>query len=874
MNWWQRVRHRGKMERELDAELRFHFDRLVDDYLRAGMSERAARRAARAEFGGLDQVKEACRDARGTRWVHDAAHDARFALRLLVKERGTTAVAVLALGCGLGVNTTLFSIVNAICIRGLAIADADRTVFVSARDARDRILPLASHEFQLLQTGVTSFSAMGAYTSAPATVGDEGQAADRATATSISPGAFGILGHRPILGRDFVAGDDRPGAPAVAILGHRIWRNRYASDPQVVGRTIRVNGEPTTVVGIMADGFRFPSNTDLWLPLQMAQPAAPGAAPERSLDAIATLADGVTLAGAREGVTSAATRLAAQYPDTNRDVRLTAVPINERFNGNIKDPAWVAFITVGALVVIIACSNVATLLLARSVRRGREMAIRLSLGATRRRIVRQLLAESVILAGFGGVAALGFAALGLRLFARAFPTDALPYWITFTMDGRVFLVLAAACLGTVVLFGLAPALHASRASVSGVLKDGSGSSTSGISARRWTAVFLTAEFALTVLLLAAVGLTVRNFQELRRKDPQLDASRLITTWVTLPPSDYRTPEKRLAFYRGLQARLDAVSAISVSTLATGMPFGGASQRHLQIDGRETPGDASGDILVVGVGPRYFETLGQTLGQGRAFTDEDGSAGRDTAIVNQRLADVFFQRENPIGRRIRVARDAAGKDLGPWLTIVGVSPAIRQRPSQNPDPVVYRPFQALAPATAVLLAKGPGDPSAVVPIVREEVRALDPNLPVYRAMTLERAAWEAGWNARVSAQLITTIALIALGLATLGLTASTAQAVAQRTREIGIRVALGARPVQVLALVMRRATLQIAAGLVMGTACTIVWERIFGGGAAMAAVSNLLGVALLLVVVAGGACLWPARRAAKLDPVRALRSDGL
>jgi predicted permease len=860
------------MERELDAELRFHFDRLVDDNLRMGMSAEAARRSARARFGGLDQVKEDCRDARGTRWAHEIAQDARFALRLLLQERVLTGVAVLALGCGLGVNTMLFTIVNALCIRGLPIERPERTVFVSARDARDRDRPLSPREFEILESGVGSFSSVAAYTNAPVTVGDEGRAPDRAAGTSISANAFGIIGQQPLLGRGFRPDDDRPGASAVVILGSRLWKSRYAGDPLVIGRTIRVNGAPATVIGVMPDGFRFPGNADVWQPLWAAAGFVPGAAQPQALDVIARLVEQATIPGAREDVRAAGVRLSAAHPETNKDARLALAPINDRVNGNITDPAWLAFLTAGALVVLIACANVANMLLARAVRRSREMAIRLSLGATRGRIIRQLLAESAILALLGGLAGLSLAALGLRLFASAIPENALPYWVSFAMDARVFVVLTAACLGTVLLFGLAPALHVSKASVNDVLKDGSGTSSSGIAARRWTSGFLTAEFALTVVLLAGVGLTFHSFQELQRKDPPIDASGLLTTWLTLPSAKYRSPEERLLFYRGLQERLDAIGAISSASLATTLPYGGAPRRRLLIDGRPIGSDAAADVLTVGIGVRYFQTVGLRVSRGRAFTDEDGTSGRDTAIVNQRLADMFFAGDDAIGRRIRTPRDAGGVDQGPWLTIVGISPTVRQRALPDPDPVVYVPFRATAPATAVLLVRGHDDPGAIVPLLREEVRALDPNLPLYRAMTLQQAAWESGWNGRVSAGLITTIAFIALGLATIGLSASTAHAVVQRTREIGIRVALGARPGQVMVLILRRGLLQIGAGLAAGAVCAFIWERLFGAPGTLTAAENLLAVAAVLIVVAGGACLWPARRAARLDPVRALRYD--
>jgi putative ABC transport system permease protein len=872
MNWWRRLWQRDRLERELDRELGFHFERLVDDHVRAGLSPEEARRAARLEFGGIAQVQEACRDARRTRWAHDFGYDLRFAARLLLKERALTATAVLALALGVGVNNTLFSIVNALCIRGLPVHRPDRMVFLDARDAAARSQPLTLDELEALRTGAPSLPDLAAFTSAPVSLADDGHAADRVVDAFVSANVHSLMGRQPVLGRDFRSDDDRPGAAAVVVLGGRVWKTRYGGDPSIVGRTVRVNGSPATIVGVLPDDYRFPANAEIWQPLAAARAVAAKDTRARALGVFGRMRDGATLGGVR-GEVGAVDRQAAQLapPDAKRPA-LNVVPINERFNGDITNPAWIAFTTVGVLIVLIACSNVANLLLARSVRRSREMAIRLSLGATRLRIVRQLLAESLILAVLGSAAALAFSAMALRLFALAIPEGGLPFWVTLTMDGRVFAVLAAVCLGTVVVFGLAPALHVSKASVNDVLKESGATVSRSRAAARWTAGFLTAEFALTVILLAAVASSVRNyFRAERPPDVTLEQARLVTTWITLPAERYRTPVEGMALYRSLQERLRASPSIASAALASTVPLGRTDSRHVVVEGRPRTGAETTRVPVVSVDPRYFETLGVPVTRGRAFVDTDGSQGHEAAIVSRRFAELFFPERDPLGRRIRLSVEDTPSGNGRWLTIVGVVPMLEGGTDPPPAPIVYLPFAQAAPATAAIVARAAGDTSVVAARLREELRALDADLPLYRTMTLEQVNWESGWNPRVSAGLIMTIACIALGLSTVGLCAMTAHAAAQRTREIGIRIALGAARWQVMMLVLRRALAQVAMGFTAGLAFTLVWVR-FLGPDTMTSPANLMMVAGILTVVAMGACLWPARRAARLDPATVLRSQ--
>ncbi|MBA2355613.1 MAG: FtsX-like permease family protein [Acidobacteria bacterium] len=586
------------------------------------------------------------------------------------------------------------------------------------------------------------------------------------------------------------------------------------------------------------------------------------------------MSDGATLSRASAELGAVAGNLSRQYPETNNGVRTTVVPINERYTGRITDPVWLAFMTAGIMVLLIACANVANLLLMRATHRSREIAIRVSLGATRRRVVRQLLVESSILATLGGVFGLAFSLLGARLLSVTL-TESAPYWVHFTMDARGFVALAGVCLGSVFVFGLVPALHVSKTDINHVLQEGGRSGDGGPRARRWTATFLTAEFALTVVLLAAMALGFRNFQAAQEADVVIDPSHLLTMWVSLPAERYPTPEQRGAFFERLSERLRQIGAISSTAIASALPFGGATVRGLAIDGRSTADEVPPTVSTVTVSRQYFETIGLSVLRGRDLNERDGAAGHQTAIVNERFVAMYFPDEDPIGRRIRLINPNEPSSAA-WLTIVGVCPSVRQRPQGiDPDPVVYLPLRGAPPTNAAVILRNSSDPSSLAALVRQEIRALDPELPLYRVRTMDRVVSESRLNGWVSQALVTVIACIALGLSVIGLYAVTAHAVAQRTREIGIRMALGARPRQVMRLVLQRAVRQLGLGLLAGIACTAAWERLLEDPTQRYRMTDpvvLMMIAVLVIVVAFAACLWPARRASWLEPVVALRYE--
>ena len=561
--------------------------------------------------------------------------DLRFAFRLLVKDRGFTFVAVLALALGIGVNATVFTFVNAVLIRGLPFDDPDRIMSIGVRDARDRDRGLSYPDFEDWRASTRTFSSLAVFNAVTMNVSDEGRTPEQYVGPYMSTNAFQLIGQRPILGRDFLPEDDRPGAPAVVILGNSIWRTRYGGDPAILSRAIRINGVPSTVIGVMPEGLKFPLNADLWQPLGMMPNLLEMKRDARNLQAFGRLAPGVTLDQARADLSAIASRLTHDFPDTNKDIRASVMTFNERYNGGPIKLIFLSLMGAVGFVLLIACANVANLLLGRSSARAREMSVRVSLGATRWRIVRQLLAESVLLAILGGGLGLALAAVGVRLFDLATSDVGRPYWIQFTMDGRVIAFFAAVCLGTGVVFGLAPALHASRTDLNDALKDGGRGSSGGVRARRWTSTLIVIELALTLVLLAGAGFMARSFLAMSRLNLGFDSSRLLTMQLSLPRQKYSTPELRQQFFDRLNERFAGSADLSATTVATSMPLSGGNTRQLLVEGRTEAADQQPPIVTqVQVGPRYFETLGVTLARGRLFDGTaDGTPGHEVAIVN-------------------------------------------------------------------------------------------------------------------------------------------------------------------------------------------------------------------------------------------------
>ena len=690
------------------------------------MPPRKARRRARLEFGGLDQIKERCRDARGTRWIEEIWQDVHLAVRLLVKDRRAAAGAVLALGLGLGISSAAFAAYNGLLLRGLPVADGQRVMALAMRDETGGEQAVSYVDYRDWRDATGSFRDIAAYSEPPLNVSDPGLGTEQFYGARVTANTFGLLGVPPVLGRDFRPDDDRPGAPPVALLGHGIWTTRYGADSEMIGRIIRVNDVPSTVIGVMPPDFRFPVFADLWQPLSLTPGLAEHARDRRVFSAVGRLADGVSLTRAQADLDAVASGLAEAYPDTNAGLRRRVAPFHEYLHPQF-EPALNAVSAGAMLVLLIACANAANLLIARAARRSREVGMRASLGATRGRIVRQLLVESGVIAGLAGVLGLGCAALAARLLSMSIAPLEAPFWIDFPVDGRGLAFLTLACLATVPVFGLAPALHASTANVRDVATGGTRSPTVGRRERRWMAWLVTVEVALTLVLLAGAGLMARSLLTLARADRIVDPAGMSAIQLTLPESRYPAAEQRLAFFRTLDERIASTAPGLTAARASRPPFVLAPRRELEVDGRPAAGDGPPPrVGVVTVSDDYFEKLDLGLQRGRAFGDRDGTAGNETAIVNRLFADVFFANEDPLGQRIRLTPRGGQGDEAPWLTIIGVSPTVRQSFGAAPAiPVAYLPYRAEPLAFTQILGRDERQTAAAIGAVHE----LDADIPL-------------------------------------------------------------------------------------------------------------------------------------------------
>jgi predicted permease len=814
--------------------------------------------------------------------------DLRFAARLLHKDRWFSLVAALALALGIGVNATVFTFVNAVLIRGLPIADPERTLAVDSWDrGRSRGQGVSYLDYRDWREHTKAFETFAAYSGTIANLSDEGQPPERYSGSHMTANAFSILGMRPVIGRDFVPDDDRRGAASVALIGHTIWLNRYGSSPSVIGRQVRINDIPTTIIGVMPEGVRFPFNTDVWIPLAQIHGLEEQERNSRPLQTFGHLAPGVTRAQAQSELVNISKKIESENTDTNKDIQARVQTFNEQQNGGPIRTVFLSLMGAVAFVLLIACANVANLLLARATNRAREISVRISLGASRWRVVRQLLMESVLLSALAGIGGLGIAAIGIRLFDRATQDVGRPYWIQFTMDGTVFAFFAAVCLGTGIIFGLAPALHASKTDINEVLKEGGRSGTAGVRARRWTGALMVAELVLTVVLLAGAGFMMRNFVTMYRLDLGVDTSKLLTMALALPDRKYPALEQRLAFYERLEERLKSNPAIESVTITSNIPLQGGFLRRLEVEGKTVdPNAQKPNVTMLTVDPRYFQTVGLPILRGRDLTDQDGMTGREAAIVNQRFAALHFPGEDPIGRRITLSIDLqggaapqGGVPLSLTATIIGIVPSLRQRDFQLPDPdsIAYLPFRTDPRGFMNLIVRSAGDPRLMTPVLREEVRAVDADLPLFGIRTMDEQLAQARWPFRVFGAMFAMFALIALTLSAVGLYAVTAYAVSQRTQEIGVRMALGAQANEVAWLFLRRSLIQLGIGLTLGVAGALGVGTLFSQTQLL--IQNragdpitIGGITLLLALVASVACFLPARRATRLDPLVALRRD--
>lgn len=883
LTWWMTTSARNQAL--LQAEIDEHIALQTADNVRAGFSPIEARRHALLKFGGVEVTKEAYRDQRGLPLLETLWRDIRHAIRGLWRTPAFTATVILTLALGIGVTSAAFALLNAVVLRDLPLDRPDRLMFLGTQNAIGSQSGVSYLDYQSWRNDNRAFSGLAASAETAMILGDEGRTAERVQGTFVTANTFRLIGRAPFLGRDFQSGDDQVGAPSVVIFAFSIWKNRFGGDPALIGRTVRVNDRPAVVIGIMPEGFQFPSQTDAWQPLatlpgiqnQQRDARTPG------LTVYGRLRDGVTEAEARKDLNAIVSRLARDYPATNRNILPFVVALSTEFQGPL-GTMLLALMGAVSFILLIACINTGNLLLVRSTQRMREVALRVSLGATRSHIVLQLAAECGLLSILAGALGFGLAGYFVRLWVALIDGPG-PYWVHWTVDARVFVFSVAVSIGTALLFGLVPALRLLKIDLNEVLKDG-GRSVSGGSLRgRWTSALIAVELAATLVLLVGTGLMMRSFFALYDSARTIDSRDLLATRLTLPIQKYRTADQRKDLVARLEQQVGSLPGIAAVAVAYQSPLNGGDVRRLSIEGRNMTGpDGAPSVTYLYVGPRYFETLKVPLLQGRDFAVTDGPPGYETAIVNQRLAATLFPNESPLGKRIRLANAGpaafsatpSAQGTARWLTIVGVSADVPQRaaPGDLQDPVVYVPYREEPEPvrSASLIVRGQPNVD-VVPSIREAVHHVEPDLALYMVFTMEQMLGMSRGPQRIFADIFVMLACIALVLSSVGLYAVTAYGVAQRTQEIGVRMALGAEHTQLVRLFVKQTAVPLAIGAIVGVGGALAAGQLLQSLLVHTTPRDplvLIVVTPFLAIVAMTAAIVPARRAVQVDPMVALR----
>jgi len=800
--------------------------------------------------------------------------DLRFAIRVLLKSPGFAVVAVLCLAIGIGANTTIFSVVNAILLRPFPFADPDRIVAVHEIQPKNDVdrAGLSYLDLRDLREQSKSFSQIAAYTGRSITFSDSDEP-ERVTGEAISANLFPLLGVKPALGRHFREDEDKPGAPGVVLLSDAIWKRRFNSDPAIVGKVLMVNAAAHTVVGVMPPRFNFPENELAWIPLMPIVHGEPRA--NRSLAVLARLKHDSTLEQGQAEVKGFVERLAAQSPDSHKGWSGKVVPLREEFSG--RDMRLIVLTMMGAVlcVLLIACSNVANLLLARATVRQREIAVRAAFGAGRVRLLRQLLTESVVIGLLGGGLGIFFAVWGLRWLELSIPADKQPpYWIQFTIDGPVLLFTLGIAVFTGIFFGLAPALQAMKADLHDTLKEGGRGAGGSVRRNRLRSVLVVIQVAFSLLLLIGASLFVRSFLKLQEEKGGLQRTdHVMTMRFYMPAGRFEKDEEMTLKVQDVVRRLETIPGVEAVSASNNIPLGfGGDDGRILVEGREFPQGEEPNIFYSATTPHLFQALDLKLTSGRTFTEAEGYQLSGVAVVNKLFAQKFWPGKEAVGRRFRL-KDAKFTD---WIRVIGVAPDFKNGSVNNKTiPAAFLPYAYGAARNTGLTIRTRFDPLQVVAPARQQIRASDPSLPVFDLFTLEQLRQAGYWDLRLFGGMFSVFGAIALFLAAIGLYGVLTYSVSQRVREIGVRVALGAQGGDVLRLVIRQgmvlALAGIGAGLVLSFGATRVLASILFDTSPTDLVS-FSAISGLLAAIAAFASYLPARRALDVDPLESLRSE--
>jgi putative ABC transport system permease protein len=861
------------LERELEKELRFHLDKEIEQNVARGMSHEEAVRIALFRFGRVENIKEECRDARGVRPIEEMWQDLRYGVRKLLKSPGFSLVAVMTLALGIGANTAIFSVVNAVLLRPLPFERPEELVRVfgtrASRNSFSR--PHSYLNFSDMRAQNQTFEALAAYTGATSALSGS-DAPEQITGVVSTGDIFRVLGTKPLLGRLLEPGDERPGGSNAVVISHGLWQRRFGGDPRIVGRAIRLDGREREVVGVTPADFQFEFVTgaaDFWTPID------PAEGPYKSrgsifLEAIGRLKSGVSIEQASADLGVVSSRLEQQYQNSNAGIGVRLSSAQEDLVGDLRPTLLVLLGAVG-FVLLIACANVANLLLARAAGRYREIAVRSALGAWRGRIVRQLMTESLLLAFAGGLLGLLFALWGVKILS-AFVPEGVPRFGETSLDLRVLGFTLAASVITGFLFGIAPALQSSKFDLNEALKEGGRGGSDGLGRTRVRSLLIVSEVALSLVLLVGAGLLIKSFVKLRNTDPGFDASNTLTASLSLASVRYDTDEKVADFYRLLVERVRAMPGVESVGAVNPLPLSenGYSFSFSIVGQPPLPAGQGQSASARFVTPEYFRAQGIPLRKGRVFTEADKEGAPKVIVVNEAFANRYLQGAEPLGQRLSLGLNSIEGE------IVGVVGDIRGTRLATPAvPEYYVPNAIVGSTDMTLVIRTTGDPASLTPALRQAVTEMDKDQPLYDVRTMDALVARSVARQRFSMTLIGVFAVLAMLLAAVGIFSVMSFLVSQRTHEIGVRMALGAQPRDILSMVVRQGITLTLVGVCVGLVGAFAITRLMSGLLYEVSATDPLvygGITALLASVALLACYMPARRATKVDPLIALRYE--
>jgi putative ABC transport system permease protein len=864
---------RSRVEQELSDELRFHIEKLIEENVAKGMTPEEARYAALRELGGVDQIKEECRDMRRVNYIENLLQDVRYGLRMLVRNRGFAAVAILTLGLGIGANTALFSVVDAVLLRPLPYADPSRLVWATERFAFNHwASTVISPDFIAWKDRNQVFEQIGAFGGGVgANLTEVGQPA-RVSVTSITAGLFSMLGVQPVAGRTFLPGESKQAQRHVAMLSEGLWRSRFGSDPHVLGKSVRLDDDAFTVVGVMPANLRYPA-ADIWIPLALDEDMFSPHSPRWIiLTVIARLKPGVRVDRAQSDLQLVTQQMDREYPPQDAPFRaqerVEVIPLHALLVQNVRSLLLILLGVVG-FVLLIACANVANLLLSRGALRGREMAVRAALGARRLRLIRQLLTEGLLLATAGSVLGLLAGLWGTKILKQLIPSN-LPSDIH--LDLRILAFSAAIAIFAVLVFGFVPAFIASRTEVSEALKEGGSQAAASPATHQLRDLLSAGEFALSLILLVGAGLLARSFLRLAEVELGFDPHGLLLATVERPFTTGFDSPRHAAFFHEALERIRSLPGVKEAAVTTHYPLGHFNNTTLMLNvqGAENFRPPR-PVPITAISPDYFHVMRMRLLKGRAFSEGDAHDAQGVVIVNESFARMVFKAREPLGQRI-----SFGPPPAAWSEVVGVVEDARDGAlEQDPIPEIFVPYLQQPAFSMTFALRTSTSPPALVKPVREAVLGVDKNQPLSAAITLDEVIAGSVAPRRFQMTLLGLFALLALVLAAVGIYGVVTYSSSQRVHEFGIRLALGAEGRDLLQIVIRQGAKIALVGVCVGVGGALALTRFLSGllyGVKPTDPLTLLGVTLFLTAVALLASYIPARRATKVDPMVALRYE--